>query len=39
MNVSPHTINIKHYTWVDGLCKEASNHHASLPLEMYSFTL
>ena len=21
------------------LCKKASNHHANLPLEMYSFTL
>ena len=23
----------------DSLCKKASNHHANLPLEMYSFTL
>ena len=27
--------NSEHYT----LCKKASNHHANLPLEMYSFTL
>ena len=24
---------------IDALCKKASNHHANLPLEMYSFTL
>ena len=24
---------------VSSLCKKASNHHANLPLEMYSFTL
>ena len=23
----------------EALCKKASNHHAKLPLEMYSFTL
>ena len=32
-----------HVTWIVGkclsLCKKASNHHANLPLEMYSFTL
>ena len=26
-------------TWPYSLCKKASNHHANLPLEMYSFTL
>ena len=25
--------------YVKPLCKKASNHHANLPLEMYSFTL
>ena len=24
---------------MNALCKKASNHHANLPLEMYSFTL
>ena len=27
------------YMHVLSLCKKASNHHANLPLEMYSFTL
>ena len=26
-------------SFVQSLCKKASNHHANLPLEMYSFTL
>ena len=28
-----------HLQRVATLCKKASNHHANLPLEMYSFTL
>ena len=27
------------YDLSHALCKKASNHHANLPLEMYSFTL
>ena len=27
------------YYLIYSLCKKASNHHANLPLEMYSFTL
>ena len=36
-----HNGNVRHIcTWPSvTLCKKASNHHANLPLEMYSFTL
>ena len=28
-----------YFLLIQSLCKKASNHHANLPLEMYSFTL
>ena len=33
------TSSLYHHQGLLSLCKKASDHHANLPLEMYSFTL